>query len=272
MLSSRKVMLVACLLWGMHAAVLLVFGTRGHGPLPSDLIQLSLGLLTVLTVLGAAKRSDSFGRYFWWLTAFSFSILCTGEVLTIFYEVALESSSLEWVANFLFTFWFIPFGVALFLDPDHELNGFDSLLMLDLAQAAICSVAAYLFFFYLPVRDSASSELAHTVWQPYFLVYGLIVAAFLLRSRLAHTKAARALFGRVGCFVLISALSDAAYYYGPGLHLENWRLVRLSVERCVLYSAVDSVHVEQCRTCRIACCSGPVQSNGDHSGVPPSVP
>ena len=219
MLSSRKVMPVACLLWGMHVAVLLVFGTRGHGPRLSDLIQLALGLFTVLTVLGAAKRSDSFGRYFWWLTAFSFSILCTGQALAVVNEVALSSTSLQWVANFLFTFWFIPFGVALFLDPDHELNGFDSLLMLDLAQAAVCSVAAYLFFFYLPARENANSELVHTVWEPYFLVYGLVVAAFLLRSRLAHTKAARALFGRVGCFVLISALSDAAYYYGPGLHL-----------------------------------------------------
>src|SRR6266852_4332450 len=152
MLSSRKVLPVACLLWGMHAAVLLLFGTRGHGPLFSDLIQLALGLLTVLTVLGAAKRSDSFGRYFWWLTAFSFSILCTGQGLAIFNEVALTSSSLQWPANFLFTFWFIPFGVALFLDPDHELNGFDSLLMLDFAQAAVCSCAAYLFFIYLPAR------------------------------------------------------------------------------------------------------------------------
>ncbi|HXP15934.1 MAG TPA: hypothetical protein VN868_02450, partial [Terriglobales bacterium] len=104
MLSARKVMPVACLLWGMHAAVLLVFGTRGHGPLLSDFIQLALGLLTVLTVLGAAKRSDSFGRYFWWLTAFSFSILSTGQALAILNEVALRSLSFQWVANFLFTF------------------------------------------------------------------------------------------------------------------------------------------------------------------------
>src|SRR3981081_3542448 len=158
MLSSRKVMPVACLLWGSHAAVLLVFGTRGHGPILSDLIQLALGLLTVLTVLGAAKRSDSFGRYFWWLTAFSFSILSTGQALALVNEVALRSLSFQWVANFLFTFWFIPFGVALFLDPDHELNGFDSLLMLDLAQAAILSGAVYLLLFYLTVRARASSE------------------------------------------------------------------------------------------------------------------
>src|SRR5260370_34985798 len=137
MLSSTKVMPVAWLLRVLHAAVLLGFGSRGHGPLLSDLIQLALGLLTVLTVLGAAKRSDSFGRYFWRLTAFSFSILSTGQALAIVNEVALRSLSLQWVANFLFTFWFIPFGVALFLAPKHELNGFDSLLMLDLVQAAI---------------------------------------------------------------------------------------------------------------------------------------
>src|SRR5260370_29815145 len=109
MLSSPKVVPVACLLWGMHAAVLLGFGTRGHGPLLSDLIQLALGLLTVLTVLGAAKRSDSFGRYFWRLTAFSFSILSPGQALAIGNQVAFASSSLPRVANFLFTFWFIPF-------------------------------------------------------------------------------------------------------------------------------------------------------------------
>ena len=63
------------------------------------------------------------------------------------------------------------------------MNGFDSLLMLDLAQAAICSVAAYLFFFYLPARENANSELVHTVWEPYFLVYGLVVAAFPDRGK-----------------------------------------------------------------------------------------
>src|SRR5260370_8915253 len=102
MLSSPKVMPVACLLWGMHAAVLLVFGTRGHGPLLSALIQLALGLLTVLPALGAAKRSDSFGRYFWRLTAFPFSILCTARALAIVNEVAWKSCSLQWLPNFLF--------------------------------------------------------------------------------------------------------------------------------------------------------------------------
>jgi len=221
MLSFKKTMAVACLLWGTHVAILSVFGSRGHGPLFSDLVQLGLGSLTLVTILGAAKRSDSFGRYFWWLTAFSFSILCIAQGLAVLNEVAVHSLSLQWTVNLLFTFWFIPFGVTLFLDPDFELNGFDSLLMLDLVQAAICSVAAYLFFFYLPAQESGNFELVHTVWEPYFAGYGLLVAAFLLRSRLAHTKTARALFGRIGLFMLLSAVTDAAYYYGPGMHLRT---------------------------------------------------
>jgi predicted signal transduction protein with EAL and GGDEF domain len=179
-------------------------------------VQLALGLVLVLTTLQAARRSDSFGRYFWRLAGLSYALWSIAQGLATYEDAFQPSASIVWATHLLFTFWFLPLGMALFLDPDYEPKGFDWLLILDFVQVVLFWVTAYLFFFYLSAQSESETEIAHSVWAPYFVCYGMMVVAFLLRSWTAHAPLVRTLFGRIGFFLLFSIMIDALYYYGLG--------------------------------------------------------
>lgn len=46
-----------------------------------------------------------------------------------------------------------------------------------------------------------------------------MAGAFVLRSLVTHSRDIRALFGRMGIFLVLSGCADAAFYYGPGRFL-----------------------------------------------------
>src|SRR5713101_750081 len=110
--------------------------------------------------------------------------------------------------------------MTLFLDPEREPEGVDPVLLLDLTQVAVFGVAAYLFFFYIPSQRESGTELAHSVWTPYFIYNGLLAVAFLLRSVVTKSHVIRGLFGRMAVYYLIAQLGDYFYYYGPGKNLQ----------------------------------------------------
>jgi two-component system cell cycle sensor histidine kinase/response regulator CckA len=219
LLSSRKTIAAASFLLLAHAVVLAAFGTRAPGPLLSDLVQLAVGILCAGTSFQASRRSNGLGRYFWGLVALSFFLWVLAQTLTTYDEAFHAPTSIEWLVNILFFFWFTPLGMAVFLDPDSEPKGFDLLLILDVAQAVVFAVAAYLYFFYIPSRSETGTELAHSVWGPYFMYAGCVTGAFLLRSVTTESAAVRALFGRMGLYFLASSLADYFYFYGPGKDL-----------------------------------------------------
>ena len=65
MRTSRKSLIAGVLLLALQACALLKFGRDSVGPLLSDLAQLGLGILAVITSFQAARRSGTFGRIFW---------------------------------------------------------------------------------------------------------------------------------------------------------------------------------------------------------------
>jgi diguanylate cyclase (GGDEF)-like protein len=200
----------------LHLLVLSVSASVSPGPLISDFLQLVMGLLLVIAISGATKRSDSVGRYFWRLNSIAFSLWIVAQALSIYSDLHGLSVWRAWSANLLFSFWFIPLGMALFLDADYQTKVFDWLLVLDFAQAGLFCVTAYFFFFYIPSLADPNFELSHTVWAPYFVFYAVLVAAFLLRSALADSAVLRKLFRTTGLYLLLSGIADASYYYGPG--------------------------------------------------------
>src|SRR5207302_9771666 len=144
----------------------------------SDCLQLILGLLLVVAISGATRRSDSVGRYFWRLNSVAFSLWIVAQGLAVYSELFGESPLRAWSANLLFSFWFIPLGMALFLDSDYQTKIFDWLLALDFVQAGLFCVTAYFFFFYIPSLADPNFELSHSVWAPYFAGYAILVIAF----------------------------------------------------------------------------------------------
>src|SRR6266849_1226992 len=181
MLSSRKIVVAASILFVSQLLVLILLGTTRPGPVVSELIQLAFGILCVAASIQAAGRSNDFGRKFWWLAAIAFSLFVVAQGLGTYDEAYQAPHFVEWLVNLIFFFWFTPMGMALFLDPESEARGFDLLVILDFTQAILFGVAAYLYFFYLPAPSQAGTELSHAVWGPYFLYSGILTAAFFLR-------------------------------------------------------------------------------------------
>jgi diguanylate cyclase (GGDEF)-like protein len=214
---ARITIVVAAALWLVHGSVVVWLGSQGHGPLLSDAIQLALGAVLIYANVQASLRSEGMARSFWRLTAAAYVLWFIAQSIGVYRDIG-ASNALAWTENLLFCFWFVPLAMAIVLDPERESGSLDTLIALDLVQAVLVCVAAYLYFFYLP-NAVASGELAHEVWTPYFAGYAFVVAAFLLRAALSRSGDARALFGRMGSFLAFSGCIDAFYYYGPGQRL-----------------------------------------------------
>jgi len=212
-------MAAACLLWLAHIAVVTTLGTHGRGPLVSDLVQFLLGGILIFAIHQAARRSEGMARSFWRLASVAYTAWAVAQLLSVYNDL-YHLQLLDWTNNLLFSFWFVPLGMALFLDPEQASGEVDVLTALDFVQAVLVCVAAYLYFFYLPRADTPGG-LSHEVWAPYFAGYAFVAFAFLLRAALTHSRDARVLFGRMGIFLFFSGCIDAAFYYGPGLNLST---------------------------------------------------
>ena len=216
---TRTIVIVAGLLWLAHIGVVAILGTKSTGPIFSDVIQFSLGVVLVYAIVAASRRSEGLARSFWLLAAVAYSLWLTAQGLSVYNDLA-ASPSVSWVNNALFSFWFAPLAMAMFLDPEHEAGQLDALVALDFVQAMLVCVAAYLYFFYLPKAESPN-ELAHSVWTPYFAGYASVAVTFVARAAVTRSRDTRALFGRMGIFLAISGCVDALYFYGPGRGLST---------------------------------------------------
>jgi len=218
-LSSKRIFAAACLVWVTHIGVVIGAGTQGYGPLASDALQLVLGSVLIYAIKDAGSRSEGLARSFWRLAAVAYMVWFVAQGLSVYNDLA-HSEVIAWAGNLLFSFWFAPLAMAIFLDPENASGTVDSLIALDFLQAVLICLAAYLYFFYLP-RAGSTNELAHEVWAPYFGGYAFVALTFLLRAGITHSRDARALFGKMGILLALSGAVDASYYYGPGRNLNT---------------------------------------------------
>lgn len=216
---TRRIVTAATLLWLVHIGVVILVGTRNPGPFLSDLIQFVLGGLLIWTMVEAARRSEGMARAFWQLGTMAYGLLMIAQGLCLYNDLA-STPIISWTTNLLFCFWFAPLAMALFLDAEHQTGRVDTVLALDFVQGVLVCIAAYLYFFYLPLSQSPT-ELAHEVWAPYFGVYGVVATAFILRANFTHSRDVRWLFGAMGTFLALSGGADALFFYGPGRNLKT---------------------------------------------------
>jgi diguanylate cyclase (GGDEF)-like protein len=215
-----NIVIAAAFLLLIHIGVVLTFGTVAPGPLLSDLIQLTLGVLVIFACARASRISEGMARSVWRLTATAYVVWFVAQSLGLYSDLSTSANGAQWISNLLFCFWFAPLAMALFLGAESERGGLDTVVVLDFVQAILVCVAAYLYFFYLPKSESPG-ELAHSVWAPYFVGYGFVASAFLVRAAITHSSAVRSLFGKLGVLLALSGMLDAMYYYGPGRNLKT---------------------------------------------------
>jgi diguanylate cyclase (GGDEF)-like protein len=217
---ARTLAALAVLLWTAHVATIVGLSSGQLdpggtlGPVLSDVIQLALGLILTFVNFDASKRSEGLGRSFWRLAALAYGLWCVAQGLSVYGDLT-ESAAVAWTQNLLFCFWFVPLAMAMFLDPESKGGHLDTVTILDFVQAVLVCLAAYVYFFFLPQAQS-TPQLAESVWTPYFVGYGSVAVAFILRALVTASRDARALFGRFGIFLAFSGAVDALYYYGPG--------------------------------------------------------
>jgi diguanylate cyclase (GGDEF)-like protein len=230
-------------LWLAHVGIVTALGTRGMGPILSDIMQFCLGGLVLYATVDASRRSEGAVRSLWRLAAAAYLAWIFAQALSVYNDWA-ESQFIAWTDNLVFSFWFVPLAMAMFLDPEQPSSELDPLHALDFVQAVLVCIAAYLYFFYLP-RAESPGELAHEVWAPYFLGYAFVSAAFILRAVVAHSRDVRALFGRLGAFLALSGCVDALYYYGPGRNLRTGQWFDLIWSFMLLVSLMIAVTWKQ---------------------------
>ncbi len=219
--AKRTAVVASAILLLAHIGSVAVFGTHAPGPLISDLIQLTLGVMLVFACLRASRSWEGLPRTFWRLTAAAYMVWLVAQGLAVYLDLHFGPALFaEWMSNLLFCFWFVPLAMAMFLDPDHTAARLDALVILDFVQAVLVCVAAYLYFFYIPKAETPA-EMAHSVWAPYFVGYGFVAGGFLLRAALIRSRTARSLFSRFGAFLALSGVVDAMYFYGPGSGLRT---------------------------------------------------
>jgi diguanylate cyclase (GGDEF)-like protein len=217
---TRTIVAIAGLLWLIHVGVVAVWNVQPPGPVLSDVIQFIVGVVLIAVLLQTSQRSEGLARAFWRLSTAAYALLVFSQGLSVYNDLAVTPHIFPFT-NFLFSFWFAPLAMALFLDPEHETGRLDAVMALDFVQGVLVCVAAYVYFFYLPKAESPPSELSHTVWGAYFGGYGIVAASFILRSILTRSHDVRSLFGRMGIFLAFSACVDACYDYGPGRFLKT---------------------------------------------------
>src|SRR5438270_2609677 len=210
-------MIVAGVIWLAHIGVVSVFHGAGRGPLLSDVVQVTLGAMLIYSIVQASERSEGMAISFWRLAAVAYTLLFVAQVLSVYNDL-FHAAAVGWTNNLLFSFWFVPLAMAIFLDPEHEAGKIDTVVALDFVQGVLFCVAAYLYFFLIP--KTQSGELSHEVWAPYFVGYAFVVGAFILRAVITRSRDVRVLFGRMGAFLALSGSIDALYYYGPGLGIK----------------------------------------------------
>lgn len=207
------------MIWLAHLGVIVVLRGQAPGPALSDGIQLILGGMVIYSMAQASQRSEGLAISFWRLGAVAYTLLFVAQSLSVYNDLS-HTSIVSWTNNMLFSFWFVPLAMAIFLDPEHEAGKIDTLVALDFVQGVLVCVAAYLYFFFIP-KTEASGELSHEVWAPYFVGYSFVAAAFILRAIITRSRDTRVLFGRMGAFLFLSGAIDALYYYGPGRGLKT---------------------------------------------------
>ena len=220
-LTAPTAFIGGCGLLLLQALNVIFLGLRSPGPVFSDLLQLGLATLCIVAAYRASRVSETFGRFSWRLGVATFAIFLSAQALASYDNVFHAPHSVQWVVNVLFFFWLTPLGMALFLDLDFAPQGFDRLLILDLIQVILFWVAGYFYFFYLPEQSTVGPDLGHSIWAPYFIYIGFLIAAFLLRAILAESRPIRSMFVRIAIFLSATGVADYFYYYGPGKDLSD---------------------------------------------------
>jgi signal transduction histidine kinase/CheY-like chemotaxis protein len=208
---------VVCILVLLHIWILFQYGPRSFGPALSDGVQLLLGVSCLYASWRASRTSNNLGRYFWRFTAIAWSVWCIGQILGAASDLFPSAPPLlDQLGSIAFVFSTVPFGMALFLDPDSEPHQFDRIHILDCIQLPLFWTTIYLSTTHLKSSQSG----VFVAWERDIFFNGVLACAFIVRAVLSRSRVVRGLFGRMGIYLLLSRCVSA-YCNFPGRDLSS---------------------------------------------------
>jgi len=216
--ASKHLIVASCTLVAGQAIVLASLGPRAPGPFLSGLVQLVLGLICILACIQAFRRSHSIARFAWRLLGLTFPIWAIAQALGVYVEIS-GRHSLDSLADILFSFSVLPFGILPLHDPDGESNSFDTLHVLDFVQVGIFSVSIFLCFSPRMWSPATALHVGPFLWSRNLALDGLLVATLVLRAFLTSAQSVRLLLARMAAFLLLSGLADS-YALSPKHNLQ----------------------------------------------------
>jgi diguanylate cyclase (GGDEF)-like protein len=188
-----------------QAVSLAKFGEHPPGPLLSESCQFLIGALCIFTSVHAFRRSGSVARYYWRWLALTFAVWAFAQALGLYLDIS-PNPSLQALDDLLFYVSVIPFGMLIFLDPDHEPNHFDRLHLLDFVQVCVFWFAIHLCFSPDGLHWQFTERFTWTRSLPF---NGMLTLTFVLRALLTKSGVLRRFFGRMAVFLLLSGLADS---------------------------------------------------------------
>ena len=194
----------------LHILVLSQFGASVNGPPYSSIILLLEAAVAIVASNSATRRSGILGRYFWRLMTISFSIYFIAQLLSILHAAVLP--------DILFLASTLPFGMTLFMEPDHQPARFDSLYWADLIQSLLLWITLYVYF----TPSGMAPTFYGPLWNRSLFGDSLLVVTFLLRGWLTSSPTIRALFLRMSIYCAAAVPVDIYYSLPPQPQPGQW--------------------------------------------------
>jgi PAS domain S-box-containing protein len=212
---SRKLLLPAVLLVGLHIVEVLWLRSSAGGEALANFLEIAAAALSALMCFLAFRRSQGASRIFWLMIAGSLLTWVVANCFWVYYEAYLQvPPPTPSVTRFLFAAQGLFLVVALFLDEQRDSPRFDLEAFLDFTQVTIVFFLFYFALYYLEaLRGNPNLALYREAWTEIGENVFLAVLA-AIRAYNSKTNKFRRLFGGLAIYIGIYALgTGVAEYY-----------------------------------------------------------
>jgi PAS domain S-box-containing protein len=235
--SYRNALLAISVLCFLAHAFVLAFLSQDQSRFFSNILQFILGLAAFLALLDAGRRSQRAARWIWCYAAAAIGTYTLGQLIFIGYSCFGHGfSCAPRITDQFFFFWAAPLLAAAAFDTLGWQDGFDSTLLLDLAQLVILGLALHVSVFGNSSRWYARPQEMEFLKLKVRFIRDVVVLGWLWgRAWLTSSRQLRSVFLRLGLFYLSYSLAEAVYlsaeavwHVQPGTWLDIlWSLPRL---------------------------------------------
>jgi PAS domain S-box-containing protein len=212
---SRKLPWLCVLLIGLHVCEVLILGTSAAGSLVANSLQtIACGLATA-AAYAAWRRGRGLSRPFWLLVIAGLATWGVANLGWMYYENWLHAEVPRLsLTRILFDTQEVFFAIALFLDKDRDISGFDLETALDSLQIAIVFFSGFFGMYYVQLLSGASDASVEPfmTWSYEITNVALTLVAAIVTLTL-HTPRLRRLYGGLTVFLLINTVASGGAEY-----------------------------------------------------------